>query len=78
LPWKWFLPPNEWQPIRHEWILGDFSQRISPFGQRPPMRISAWSSSNQFFLETLNRAAFQRELEMLGGYNTRETGKPLT
>jgi hypothetical protein len=42
------------------------------------MRISAWSSFNQFFLETLNRAAFQRELEMLGGYNTRETGKPLT
>jgi molybdopterin molybdotransferase/putative molybdopterin biosynthesis protein len=32
----------------------------------------------QILLETLNRAAFQRELEMLGGYDTRQTGKLLT
>jgi len=32
----------------------------------------------QILLETLNRAAFQRELEMLGGYDTAQTGKLLT
>jgi molybdate-binding protein len=32
----------------------------------------------QILLETLNHAAFQRELEMLGGYDTRQTGKLLT
>jgi len=32
----------------------------------------------QILLETLNRAAFQRELEMLGGYDTSQTGKLLT
>jgi putative molybdopterin biosynthesis protein len=31
----------------------------------------------QILLDTLNRAAFQRELEMLGGYNTSQTGKRL-
>jgi putative molybdopterin biosynthesis protein len=32
----------------------------------------------QILLDTLNRAAFQRELEMLGGYDTSQTGKLLT
>ena len=31
----------------------------------------------QVLLETLNRAAFQRELELLGGYDTTQTGKVL-
>ncbi|MCI0419066.1 MAG: helix-turn-helix domain-containing protein [Acidobacteria bacterium] len=31
----------------------------------------------QILLETLNRAAFQRELELLGGYDTTQTGKLL-
>jgi molybdate-binding protein/DNA-binding XRE family transcriptional regulator len=31
----------------------------------------------QTLMETLNRAAFQRELEMLGGYDTSQTGKLL-
>jgi molybdate-binding protein len=31
----------------------------------------------QILLETLNHAAFQRELEMLGGYDTSQTGKLL-
>ncbi len=34
-------------------------------------------SATQVLLETLNRAAFHRELEMLGGYDTRQTGKLL-
>lgn len=34
-------------------------------------------AATQVLLETLNRAAFQRELEMLGGYDTRQTGKLL-
>jgi len=32
----------------------------------------------QILLDTLNRAAFHRELEMLGGYDTSQTGKLLT
>ena len=35
-------------------------------------------AATQILLETLNRAAFQRELEMLGGYDTSQTGKLLT
>ena len=31
----------------------------------------------QILLETLNRASFQRELEMMGGYDTSQTGKLL-
>jgi putative molybdopterin biosynthesis protein len=34
-------------------------------------------SNTQALLETLNRAAFQRELELLGGYDTSQTGKIL-
>jgi molybdate-binding protein/DNA-binding XRE family transcriptional regulator len=34
-------------------------------------------ASTQILLETLNRAAFQRELELLGGYDTSQTGKVL-
>ena len=33
--------------------------------------------ATQILLETLNRGAFQRELELLGGYDTRQTGKLL-
>jgi molybdopterin molybdotransferase/putative molybdopterin biosynthesis protein len=35
-------------------------------------------AGTQILLETLNRAAFQRELEMLGGYDTSQSGKLLT
>jgi molybdopterin molybdotransferase/putative molybdopterin biosynthesis protein len=34
-------------------------------------------SATHVLLETLNRAAFQRELELLGGYDTSQTGKLL-
>jgi molybdate-binding protein len=34
-------------------------------------------SNTQALLETLNRAAFHRELELLGGYDTSQTGKVL-
>jgi len=34
-------------------------------------------SNTQALLETLNRASFQRELELLGGYDTSQTGKIL-
>jgi putative molybdopterin biosynthesis protein len=35
-------------------------------------------ATTQILLETLNRAPFQRELEMLGGYDTSQTGNLLT
>jgi len=34
-------------------------------------------AATEILLETLNRAAFQRELELLGGYDTTQTGKLL-
>jgi len=47
------------------------SERFDLVIPRPYLELPAV----QLLLDTLNRAAFRRELQMLGGYDTSQTGK---